>query len=221
MGVQVKICGITGTEAADAAVQAGADYAGLNFHPKSPRCVTVDAAASLADRMRGRVHVVALVPNAGDEQLATIVRAVRPGMLQLHSGETVDRVGAIRSHFALPVIKVISVAEAADFAGVAAFEDAADMLLFDAKPASGATRTGGHGVAFDWQLLRGRKFAKPWLLAGGLNSENVQRAIHIADAPGVDASSGVETAPGVKSAELIRAFITAARSANYATEPLP
>ena len=219
MGVLVKICGLTSTEAADAAVQAGADYAGLNFHSKSPRFVALDAATSLANRMRGRIRIVALVPDTSDDQITTIVRAVRPDMLQLHSGESPDRVGALRSRFGLPVIKVISVAEASDFANVAAFEDAADMLLFDAKPASGATRTGGHGVAFDWQLLRGRKFVKLWFLAGGLNSENVQRAINIAEAPGIDASSGVETAPGVKSPELIRAFVAAARSAHYAPEP--
>lgn len=218
MGIQVKICGITSAEAADAATGAGADYAGLNFHPKSPRCLALDAAASLANRMRGRIRIVALVPDAGDDQLAAIALAVRPDMFQLHGSETVDRLAAIRGRFDLPVIKAIPVAEASDLATVAAFEDAADMLLFDAKPARGADRTGGHGVAFDWQLLHGRKFARPWLLAGGLDPENVQRAIHITDARGVDASSGVETAPGLKSAELIRAFVSAARSANYAAE---
>jgi phosphoribosylanthranilate isomerase len=218
MNIQVKICGITSTEAADAAVGVGAEYVGLNFHPRSPRFIALDAAASLANRMRGRIRIVALVPNTGDEQLAAIARAVHPDMFQLHGSETVDRLAAIRSRFGLPVIKAIPVAEASDFATVASFEDAADMLLFDAKPAGGADRTGGHGVAFDWQLLRGRKFARPWLLAGGLNPGNVQRAIHIADARGVDASSGLETAPGVKSAELIRAFVAAARSSNFAPE---
>ncbi len=110
---------------------------------------------------------------------------------------------------------MLAVAEASDFADVAAYEDAADMLMFDAKAPSGATREGGHGAAFDWQILRGRKFLKPWLLAGGLNAENVARAIRACETPGVDVSSGVETAPGVKSAELIAAFVTAARNAQY------
>jgi phosphoribosylanthranilate isomerase len=219
MGVQVKICGITSTEAADAAVQADADYAGLNFHPKSPRNVTLDTAATLASHMRGRVRIVAVTCDARDEELAAIARAVRPDVIQLHGGETPDRTGAIRSRFGIPVMKVLPIADAADFASAAAFADAADMLMFDAKPARGATRTGGHGVAFDWQLMRGRQFAKPWFLAGGLNSENVQRAIRIAEAPGVDTASGVETAPGVKSPELIRAFVAAARSAHYAPGP--
>ena len=96
------------------------------------------------------------------------------------------------------------------------YEQAADMLLFDAKAPGGADRPGGHGAAFDWRLLAGRRFTRPWLLAGGLDAENVARAIRTAEAPGVDVSSGVESAPGVKDAEKIRAFITAARSASYA-----
>lgn len=218
MVIAVKICGLNSAETVDAAVHAGVDYVGLNFHDRSPRKVTLEAASALAERMRGRVKIVALVPDAGDEQLAAIARAVRPDFIQLHGRETPDRVGAVRATFGIPIIKALPVAEAADFANVAAYEAAADMLLFDAKPAPGADRTGGHGVAFDWQLLKGRKFTRPWLLAGGLNSENVARAIHIADAPGVDTSSGVETAPGVKSAEMIRSFAAAARAAQYVTE---
>jgi phosphoribosylanthranilate isomerase len=218
MVIQVKICGIKTAEAADAAVQGGADYVGLVFHERSPRAVTLDAAASLADRMRNRVRIMALVSDANDEKLASILRAVRPDMFQLHGSETPDRVGAIRATFGLPVMKALAISDASDFASVASYEAAADMLLFDAKPPSGATREGGHGVAFDWQLLRGRKFSRPWMLCGGLNAENVARAVQISDAPAVDTSSGVETAPGVKSADKIREFILAARSAHYASE---
>jgi phosphoribosylanthranilate isomerase len=178
----------------------------------------LDAAASLANRMRGRASLVALLCDAGDEQIATVIRAVHPDMLQLHGSESPARVGAIRAQFGLPVMKALPIAEAADFAGISEYEKAADMLLFDAKPASDAARTGGYGVAFDWQLLRGRKFSRPWLLAGGLHGENVRRAIQTSDAPGVDASSGVETAPGLKSPELIRAFVAAARNAHFVTE---
>jgi phosphoribosylanthranilate isomerase len=218
MVIAVKICGLNSAEAVDAAVQAGADFAGLNFHDRSPRHVTLEAATALANRMRGRVKSVAVLVDAGDDRIADIVRTVRPDMLQLHGSETSDRVGAVRAQFGLPVIKALPIAEASDLAIVPAYEAAADMILFDAKPSSGASRTGGHGVAFDWQLLRGRTFTKPWLLAGGLNSANITRAIQTSDAPGVDTASGVETAPGVKSSEMIRAFVAAARNAHYATE---
>jgi phosphoribosylanthranilate isomerase len=218
MGIQVKICGITSADAADAAVQAGADYTGLVFHERSPRYLPLEAATSLANRMRGRTRLVALLCDPGDEQIATVIRAIQPDMLQLHGSESPARTGAIRAQFELPVMKVLPIAEAADFASVPEYEKAADMLLFDAKPPSSAARNGGHGVAFDWQLLRGRKFSKPWMLAGGLNAENVGRAIRISEAPGVDASSGVETAPGLKSSDLIRAFVAAAHNAHLVTE---
>ena len=213
MAVLVKICGITTAEAADASVRAGADFVGLVFHERSPRALASAQAASLADRMRGRARLVAMVSDQTDEAISTIVSAIRPDFLQLHGAETPARVAAIRSRFGVPVIKVLGVAEPADFAGVAAFEDAADMLLFDARPPAGAVREGGHGVAFDWQILRGRRFSKPWLLAGGLTQDNVGRALGVSEASGVDVSSGVETAPGVKSPEKIAAFVQAARNA--------
>jgi phosphoribosylanthranilate isomerase len=221
MGIQVKICGINSAEAADAAVRAGADFVGLVFHEHSPRNLTLEAAASLAERMRGRTRLVALLSDASDGRIAAVVQSVRPDLLQLQGAETAARVGAIRSQFGIAVIKAMAIAEEGDFANVRTYEDAADMLMFDAKPPAGASRGGGHGSAFDWQLLRGRRFARPWLLAGGLNSENVQRAIRTADAPAVDTSSGVETAPGVKSPELIRAFVEAARNGQFVTEQRP
>jgi phosphoribosylanthranilate isomerase len=137
-------------------------------------------------------------------------------MLQLHGREAPERVACIRQRFGLPVMKAIAVAEAADLVSVAAYEQVSDMLLFDAKLPAAASRPGGHGSAFDWQLLRGRRFVRPWLLGGGLNGENVARAIRTCDAPGVDCSSGVERAPGVKDPQRIREFIAAARSTNFA-----
>jgi len=217
MGIQVKICGINSADAADAAVAAGADYAGLMFFERSPRNVALDAAASLANRMRGRTRIVAVLCDANDEQIAAIARAAKPDVLQLHGSESVTRVGAIRTRFEIPVMKVIPIADASDFANAAAYEEVADMLMFDTKPASNASRSGGHGIAFDWQLLSGRSFSKPWLLAGGLNSENVARAVAISNAPGVDTSSGVETSPGVKNPDMIRGFVAAVRNAQYAT----
>ena len=216
MSILVKICGINSAEAADAAVRAGADLAGLVFHPKSPRHLSLDAARALAERMRGRLSLVALLADADDATIAAALAAVQPVYIQLHGNETPERTSQVRARFGLPVIKSIAVAEAADFAAVPDYEIAADILLFDAKAPGGAPRPGGHGAAFDWRLLRGRSFSRPWLLAGGLTPANVARAIASAEATGVDVSSGVETAPGVKSAQLIADFVSAARSAHLA-----
>ena len=219
MATLVKICGLTSTEAADAAARAGADFAGLVFFPRSPRFLKAGVAASLANRMRGRVRLVALVADANDEEIAAAVAAAKPDYLQLHGGETPERVASVRMRFNLPVIKSIAIADSGDLAVVPRYEAICDMLLLDAKAPVNAERPGGHGAAFDWQLLHNRTFAKPWLLAGGLNAENVGRAIHVSGAPGVDVSSGVETAPAVKSAQMIRDFISAARSAQFAKVP--
>jgi phosphoribosylanthranilate isomerase len=220
MAIQVKICGVTTPGAADAALSAGVDFAGLVFHPASPRFVTPDQAASLAARLRGRTRIVALLGDANDTAIAEAVAAADPDFLQLHGNEAPERVGDIRARFGLPVVKVIAVADADDLKSIPRYADAADMFLFDAKAPASADRPGGHGVAFDWQLLRGRSFPRPWLLAGGLNAGNVARAIRSADAPGVDVSSGVEDKPGIKSPELIRAFVAAVRGANYASASL-
>lgn len=218
MRVQVKICGITSAEAADAAASAGADFAGLVFHPHSPRNVDLEQASSLAGRLRGRLRIVAVLRDPSDEQLAVIKAQVNPDFIQLHSAESPARAAAIRQTFQIAIIRAIGVAEPTDLATVAAYEGAADMLLFDAKAPVSAARPGGHGAAFDWQLLRGRSFSRPWLLAGGLDAGNVARAIRAAGAPGVDVSSGVETAPGAKSPQMIRDFIAAARQAEFAKE---
>ena len=218
MSIEVKICGINSAEAADATLVARADFAGLVFHLSSPRQVNGEQAASLAARLRGRTRIVALLCDPRDEEVAAAVKAARPDFIQLHGKETPERVAAIRAQFAVPVMKVIAISESSDLAVVSSYEKVADRLLFDAKPPSAAAREGGHGTAFDWQLLHGRSFSRPWLLAGGLNSQNVARAIQIAGAPGVDVSSGVETSPGVKSAALIHDFVKNARSARYAKE---
>lgn len=211
MPIAVKICGITSIEAVEAAVAAGAQYGGLVFHRASPRNIEIVRAAQLAERMRGRLKVVALVADATDMDLTVIASQVKPDFFQLHGGETPARVAEIRGKFGVAVIKALPIAQASDFDGVADYEDAADMLLFDARPPTGANRAGGHGAAFDWSLLKDRTFARPWFLAGGLTPDNVGRAAVLAEARMVDVSSGVESAPGVKSAALIQDFIAAAR----------
>lgn len=221
MGLLVKICGINSVEAADAAVRAGADLAGLAFHPRSPRNLQPEQAATLATRMRGRLRLVVLLSDPDDEALTGAIAAVRPDFIQLHGAETPERVSSVRNQFGIPVIKVISVAEAADLDRAAAYDACADMFLFDAKAPSGADREGGHGNAFDWQMLRGRTFSRQWLLAGGLNPQNVASAIRISQARGVDVSSGVESSSGRKDVDLISQFVANARSAELESEARP
>ena len=216
--IAVKICGLNSAAAADCAVRAGADFGGLVFFAKSPRAVGIEAGAQLAARMRGRLKLTALVVDPDDTLLVHIAEAVRPDFLQLHGQESVARAADIRARFQIPLIKVLAVAEPADFAAAAAYNDVADYFLFDTPPAADATRPGGHGVAFDWQMLKGREFARPWLLAGGLTPANVARAIETSGAAMVDVSSGVESAPGVKSETLIADFVAAAKQPHFHNE---
>lgn len=207
---EVKICGVTDDAALDAALRGGARFVGLVFFAKSPRNLSLDRAAALAARARGRVETVAVTVNADDEFLAALAQAVRPDFLQLHGSESPVRVAAARPFAQKGVIKALSVATAADLAEAAAYAPVSDWLLFDAKAPPGAALPGGNGAAFDWTLLQGFKSPRPWLLSGGLDTENVARAIAAANAPAVDVSSGVESAPGVKDPSKILAFLTAA-----------
>ncbi len=209
--VLVKICGIHEDEALIAAVEAGADLIGLVFHPASPRFITFDAAADLTQFLPEDVRVVGLFVDPDDAQIETALNSVRLDFLQLHGSETVARVEAIRQEFGHPVIKSIAVAAGADLDGAAEMAQVADWLLFDAKPPQGADRPGGNAASFDWELLKGRKWPCPWLLAGGLTPENVAVAVKASGAKAVDVSSGVETAPGIKDPDRIRRFIAAAK----------
>ena len=218
MGILVKVCGINSPDAADAAVGAGADMVGLNFHRASPRYVHAELAQALASRLRGRMRIVAVLSDPTDDEANRALAAVRPDFLQLHGAETPNRVAQLREQFGVRIIKAFSVEVESDLAVTHGYEDIADLYLFDAKAAPNAGRAGGHGVAFDWRILEGHRFPRPWLLAGGLTAENVARAIAISGAPGADVSSGVETAPGRKSPELIRNFVTAAKQARFHVE---
>jgi len=211
MPVQVKICGINSAAAADAVLRAGADFGGLVFFAKSPRNLSLEQGAMLAERMRGRLRLAALVVDETDAQLAAIASQVKPDFFQLHGKETPERVAQIRSRFGIPIIKALAVSEVSDLVAASVYEDVSEMLLFDAMPAANASRPGGHGAAFDWQILNGRTFARPWFLAGGLNPENVARAIAVSGANMVDVSSGVESAPGVKNSDRIANFVAAAK----------
>lgn len=209
---QVKICGLSTPETMAAALDAGADFVGLNFFPRSPRYVTVEKAAALAAMARGRASIVALVVDADDVVITTIRGAVKPDYFQLHGSESPERVTAIRALTGTPVIKVFKVGGPEDVARASDYVDVADMFLFDAKaPATlKDPLPGGNGVAFDWSLLDGKR---GFMLSGGLTPDNVAEAIRVTGAPMVDVASGVESSPGVKDQALIRKFIEAAKSA--------
>ncbi len=208
--VDVKICGLSDTASLDTAIAGGARYIGLVFFPKSPRHVGLDQAASLAAHVRGRALTVAVTVNADDTLLSAIARAVRPDFIQLHGSESPVRVAAARPFAQRGVIKALAIAAAADLADVAAFAPVSDLLLFDAKAPKGSSLPGGNGASFDWTLLKGVKVSRPWLLSGGLHAENVARAMEESGGGGVDVSSGVETAPGVKDQSKILSFLAAA-----------
>ena len=209
--IRVKICGLTAAADVAAAVAAGAAYVGFVFFEKSPRHVTVDAARGLALSVPPGVAKVALTVDADNAALDALTGRVPLDMLQLHGEESPARVAEIRARYRLPVMKAIGVAEAADLAQVDVYAEVADQLLIDAKPPAGATRPGGNALAFDWRLIEGRDWPLPWLLAGGLTPDNVAQAVARTGARQLDVSSGVERAPGVKDAKLIRAFIDNAR----------
>ena len=210
--VQVKVCGISTDAALDAAAEAGAAYVGFVFFPKSPRNILPEDAQGLAVRASDRLKRVALTVDASDAVLDRIVEVVPVDMLQLHGEETPDRVLEVRRRFGMPVMKAISIRSEEDLGRIERYSDVSDQLLVDAKPAEGDTRPGGLGVPFDWQLVADFDWPVPWMLAGGLNCGNVAEAIRLTNAQRVDVSTGVEVAPGRKSAEKIRQFVTAART---------
>jgi len=220
MALTVKICGLKSAEALDVALESGADMVGFVFFPPSPRNLGYEAARTLGARVGGRARKVALTVDANDDTLGTIVEALKPDILQLHGGETPDRVVAVRTRFGLPVMKALPIATRGDLSPIREYEKVSDMLLFDARAPQDATRPGGLGKTFDWTLLQGIKPAVPFMLSGGLDADNVMQALAVTRAPGVDVSSGVERAPGEKDPEKIRAFIRAARAAEQGAKTL-
>jgi phosphoribosylanthranilate isomerase len=209
----VKICGLSTEATLAAALDSGADLVGFVFFPKSPRHVSLALARNLAAQARGRAEITALTVDADDAGFDAIIAAVEPDWLQLHGGEHPGRVRAIRRRTGRRVMKAVGVATAADLASVEAYAEAADMILFDAKPPKHAALPGGNGVSFDWSLLSGLDLRVPFMLSGGLTISTVENAIRTTGAPGVDVSSGVEREPGIKDAAKIHAFVEAARRA--------
>ena len=214
MSIDVKICGLKTAEAIDAALEGGASHVGFIFFPKSPRNVSPAEAGALRSAATGRAQVVAVTVDAGDDELAAIVDAVRPDMLQLHGKETPARVAEVRDRFLLPVMKAVSVGEPADLMAVHTYSEVADRMLLDAKAPKGSDLPGGNGVAFDWRMLAAIDPNLDYMLSGGINASNLEEAMRIANPRGIDVSSGVESSPGVKDVDLIRQFLALARSAS-------
>lgn len=209
----VKICGIKTKQDLQAATRAGARWVGFVFFPKSPRHLTVDAAAELrqaADDLADRPEIVALTVDADDALLDDIVAAARPDLIQCHGQETPDRIRMIKARYHRPVMKAIRVKDTASLDAAKAYDGHADLMLFDSAPAQ-ADLPGGTGHAFDWGLMSAWQGSTPWMLAGGLTPENVADAIMISGATAVDVSSGVEHQPGNKDHAAIHRFVSAAR----------
>ncbi|MGA7071338.1 phosphoribosylanthranilate isomerase [Bradyrhizobium sp.] len=212
MSLIVKICGLSTRETLDVALDSGADMVGFVFFPPSPRHLSLAIARDLGQAVERRAAKVALTVDADDATLAGIVDALQPDLLQLHGHETAARLRDIKRKFALPVMKALPVETAADLAALPGYVDLADRILFDARAPKEATRPGGLGAVFDWHVLENLDLKLPFMVSGGLHAGNVAEAIRVTGAGGVDVSSGVESVPGRKDPEMIRAFIRAGRA---------
>lgn len=209
MKPDIKICGLKTPEAVDRAVARGASHIGFIFFPKSPRNIEPDLAGDLADRVRGRAKIVAVTVNADDEELDDIVSMVRPDILQLHGNESPERVLHVKALYGLPVMKALSVKEAADLDRIDPYIGVADRFLFDAKAPAGSELPGGNGISFDWSLMASLDEGVDYMLSGGLDKDNAVLALKSTRASGIDLSSGVESAPGIKDLGMIDAFFDA------------
>ena len=213
MSVAAKICGLSTEAAVAAAVAEGAAFVGFNFYPLSPRAVTAEKAAELCAGVPRTVARVGIFVDADDDAIRVVLDAAPIDILQFHGSESPARVADAKARFARPVMKAVSIAGPEDVAASTRYEDVVDMLLFDAKPPRRPDALpGGNGLAFDWGLIAGRSWRRPWMLSGGLSAELLPEAVRISGAKMVDVSSGVESRPGVKDLGRIRAFMAAARA---------
>ncbi|RWO47888.1 MAG: phosphoribosylanthranilate isomerase [Mesorhizobium sp.] len=213
MALDIKICGLKTDAAMAAALVGGASHVGFIFFAKSPRYVEPAEAGRLREAARGKATAVAVTVDASDAFLDEILAQMQPDMLQLHGAETPERVAEVKARYGLPVMKALPLSEAADLERIKPFIGISDRFLFDAKPPKGSELPGGNGVAFDWRILVGLDGGVDYMLSGGLNAANIGDALRLADPPGIDISSGVESAPGVKDPALIEQFFRAVRTA--------
>ncbi|HVH77856.1 MAG TPA: phosphoribosylanthranilate isomerase [Stellaceae bacterium] len=211
MAIAAKICGLSSEVAVEAAVAGGAAFVGFVFYPPSPRSIAPARAGELCTLVPASMKRVALFVDPDNAAIETVLEAAPIDILQFHGAETPERVIRVKERFGRQVMKAISIASPEDVAAAGRYEDVADLLLFDAKPPPAATRPGGNGLIFDWQLIAGRQWRLPWMLSGGLTAELLPEAVRISGARAVDVSSGVERKPGDKDPEKIRAFLEVAR----------
>jgi phosphoribosylanthranilate isomerase len=211
MRPDIKICGLSTAETVECAVARGATHIGFIFFEKSPRNIEPDIAGKLADAVRGTVKVVAVTVDADNDELDEIVDLLKPDILQLHGHETPERVLNIKAIYGLPVMKAFSIRDGDDLAKIDPYIGIADRFLFDAKPPVGSDLPGGNGVSFDWTILRSLDGSIDYMLSGGLNKDNIAEALAETGARGIDASSGVESAPGIKDPAMIDAFFDAVK----------
>jgi phosphoribosylanthranilate isomerase len=217
VNVKVKICGLRDTASLDAAARHGADFLGFVFFSASPRFIEPPAAGALMARAPTHVRRVGLFVDPADTDIADVLAHCPIDMIQLHGQEPPERVAALRARFALPIMKAVGVAETADLDRARTYASVADWLLLDARPRPSDTRPGGNARSFDWSLLGNFFPAVPWMLAGGLDPNNIGEAVRQSGARAVDVSSGVESAPGIKDPEKIRAFLACARDLSLAS----
>lgn len=220
MSLLVKICGLSTPETVDVALDAGADMVGFVFFPPSPRHLSLETGRDLGRQVKRRALKVALTVDADDATLDNIMDALSPDIFQLHGKESVARLRDIKQRFGRPVMKAVPVATAADLAVLPGYAAVADRILFDARAPKEATRPGGLGEPFDWHLLENLDLNLPYMVSGGLHADNVAEAVRVSRAGGADVSSGIESAPGVKDPEMIKAFIRAARASQDASQQL-
>lgn len=215
----IKICGLKTSEAVDRAVDRGATHVGFIFFEKSPRNIEPDLAGALADHVRGRAKVVAVTVDADTDELDEIVDLLKPDILQLHGKESPERLLMLKALYGLPIIKAFSIREPEDLKRIEPYIGVADRFLFDAKPPSDSELPGGNGIPFDWRVLRTLDGSVDYMLSGGLNKDNIAAALRETGARGIDVSSGVESAPGVKDVAMIDEFFAAVKRAS-ALEPV-
>lgn len=213
MSVAAKICGLSSEAAVAAAVAGGAAYLGFVFYPPSPRAITAERAARLCAAVPSGVGRVGLFVDADDDAMAAVLAEAPIDLMQFHGGESPERVADAKTRFGRPVMKAIAIAGPEDVLAAARYEEVADLLLFDAKPPRRPDALpGGNGLAFDWALIAGRSWRRPWMLSGGLTSQLLPEAVRISGAAAVDVSSGVESRPGEKDLGRIAAFLATARA---------
>ncbi|MCK1717758.1 phosphoribosylanthranilate isomerase [Bradyrhizobium sp. 141] len=220
MSLLVKICGLSTRETLEIALDAGADMVGFVFFAPSPRHLSLELGRDLGREVKGRALKVALTVDADDATLDNIMDALSPDIFQLHGKESVARLRDIKQRFGRPVMKAVPVATSADLAVLPGYAAVADRILFDARAPKDATRPGGLGEPFDWHLLEKLDLTLPYMVSGGLHADNLAEALRVTRAGGVDVSSGVESTPGVKDPEMIKAFIRAARATQDASQEL-